>query len=856
MYPSWEELEDELNPAKRALISFLDRNIPENWKIFVEPCLNGSYPDLILLNPDKGFMIYKVMESLSESVSPEMDKKQLDYYRNKIIQELVPDMAEKMDVNPKIFVVTQIGVYIHDLGGEEVRERYADYPYLAAGGYDDLDEVGLGEILPGVEYTTSKFMESEWTDELESWLKPPYHREKRTDLELTDEQKKRSKPQPGHKRLRGSAGSGKTLVVAYRAAQLAAEGHKVLVITYNRTLWYYIRSIVDKTPYNFEWSNVTFRHFHGFCRDILNELMVPMDDINDAPFIVEYSIKDRDIEKFKFDSILIDEGQDYEWDWYHLLSQFLNGRDELFFVCDKKQNVYDRELNWIDNMGDFKGKVKFRGKWPELNTVYRLPKEIAQVSNRFSEEYGLDQSVHMDFSQATLLKDSKLFQWKNIQVGNWLSDVREAYNTIRKLGVKDNSEIVILVPKNSTGIELVEFFKGMGVEVDHVFVEGKKWRNKKTFVSGNGRLRISTIHKFKGWEAKNVIMLVPTDWAGDENLDSIVYTAMTRTLENLIVLNANERYWDFGREFEEDEILEEVEEDLDGYELEAWMETLPYPLASILWAGVSSFNYEHKVKYLLNFFEALSEFNFNLILSGFATDRIFFEREVSAYLKKENEYRDDWFEKPSFGIWNNLYYNMASILRNQLINSYKRDNCLKFFGNPKIEFLESLSNFELVMLLKEVSKHRNIWEGHGPRVSEDEYHKRYNILLNDLFKVRDILQDVYRYSFLVIPVQGTMENGEYHYTVKRYMTTRSPFRPMNLDSNAPLDNSKLYLATSSKKDHLELLPLFINVDDVCYFYNGKNEETGLARYNSYHYDREPEILVPFDRLEWVLRLVG
>ena len=39
-----------------------------------------------------------------------------------------------------------------------MRERYSAYPYLAAGGYDDLDEVGLGEILPGVEYTSSKFM--------------------------------------------------------------------------------------------------------------------------------------------------------------------------------------------------------------------------------------------------------------------------------------------------------------------------------------------------------------------------------------------------------------------------------------------------------------------------------------------------------------------------------------------------------------------------------------------------------------------------------------------------------------------------------------------------------------------------
>lgn len=104
------------------------------------------------------------------------------------------------------------------------------------------------------------------------------------------------------------------------------------------------------------------------------------------------------------------------------------------------------------------------------------------------------------------------------------------------------------------GVELVEFFTEQQVDVDHVFVvDGKRdWRNKKTFISGNGRLRISTIHKFKGWEANNVIMLIPPKWSVDENLDSIVYTAMTRTLKDLIVLNSNERYWDFGAEYEED----------------------------------------------------------------------------------------------------------------------------------------------------------------------------------------------------------------------------------------------------------------------------------------------------------------
>ncbi len=275
------ELEYELNPAKTALISFLEKNLPDKWKIFIEPYLNGSYPDLILLNPDSGIMIYKIMDTSSNS-TPEMDKKQLDYYRNKIIQELVPDMAEKMDINSKIFVVIQTGVYIHDLSGSQVRERYSDYPYLTACGYDDLEEYNLTNVVPGAEFSRSKLMERKWAGELESWLKPSYHHDKRTELKLTGEQKIRAKPQPGHRRLRGSAGSGKTLVIAYRAAQLAAEGHKVLVITYNRTLWYYIKDFVDNTPYNFDWSNITFRHFHGFCRDILNELMVPMGDIEDV----------------------------------------------------------------------------------------------------------------------------------------------------------------------------------------------------------------------------------------------------------------------------------------------------------------------------------------------------------------------------------------------------------------------------------------------------------------------------------------------------------------------------------------------------------------------------------------------
>jgi superfamily I DNA/RNA helicase len=175
--------------------------------------------------------------------------------------------------------------------------------------------------------------------------------------------------------------------------------------------------MIARSPYDFEWSNITFNHFHGFCNDILNELNVPKPHENYLENIVstvENAISDTNIDQYKFDAILIDEGQDYEWGWYNLLSQFLRERNELFFVCDKKQNIYDRELSWIDNMGDFKGKVQFKGVWPELNTVYRIPKKIGDIANKFSEEFGLEQSIEVseEYQQLTLFERPPLFEWE------------------------------------------------------------------------------------------------------------------------------------------------------------------------------------------------------------------------------------------------------------------------------------------------------------------------------------------------------------------------------------------------------------------------------------------------------------
>lgn len=130
--------------------------------------------------------------------------------------------------------------------------------------------------------------------------------------------------------------------------------------------------------------------------------------------------------------------------------------------------------------------------------------------------------------------------------------MNDGFEIIKENGTsKHGSDTVILVPDKNYGLECVNHFETTkNIKVNHVFEneEEKRYhKHKKAFWMGDSRLKISTIHSFKGWEVLNVILFIPESYYGaDDVYDKIVYTAMTRTRQNLIVINANQRYWEFG----------------------------------------------------------------------------------------------------------------------------------------------------------------------------------------------------------------------------------------------------------------------------------------------------------------------
>ncbi|MDD3033660.1 MAG: AAA family ATPase [Bacteroidales bacterium] len=599
--PSWEQIKDFKQPLTEGetyLLKFLDEVLKKDetfkdgddktkyngWLIFVQPFLNGSRPDIVIFNPNVGVQIIEVKDwnlsnysfdknsmgewnfNVSDSKGTYPIKspvKQVEYYKEKLTGQLIPQIGEEIDNNVQRYGLIKTSIYFHKARTEEAQELFkhqvTNYKYFPVFGRNSLTASNIREIVPGSYLSQSYYWKRDWNKEILFWLNPPFHSiEQNTILKLNTYQKKFAGPQKGHYRVRGVAGSGKTQVLAFRAANLASQGYRVLILSFNITLWHYIKDMVTRSPFEFCWDKFTFGHFHGFCKDILNEFgeKWPSESGDNeityreiVPNKVLEVIKKGEYEKY--DAILIDEGQDYYIEWYNMLCHFLTNRDELVVVCDKQQNIYSRDMEWLDKRRA--GVEKF-GDWIELKTIVRLPEKIARITRVFSEKFNLNQDVRVDkIERPDLFNQYEEHSvWWNIEEKDWLSKVNEGFETIReKATSKHGSDTVILLPDKNFGFECVKYFEtAKNMKVNHVFEneEEKRYhKHKKAFWMGDSRLKISTIHSFKGWEVLNIIFYIPENYfGGDDVNDKVVYTAMTRTRQNLIVINANKRYWEFG----------------------------------------------------------------------------------------------------------------------------------------------------------------------------------------------------------------------------------------------------------------------------------------------------------------------
>jgi hypothetical protein len=356
------------------------------------------------------------------------------------------------------------------------------------------------------------------------------------------------------RRVRGPAGSGKSVGVAERAVRYAAVGRRSLIVTFNVTLVAYLRTLVnERARGQADSSRVTVMNYHRFCSNVIERAGRPMVGLSKVTAAAAEAFPDCGIEPY--DAVLVDEGQDFKPDWWAFLRDVVRRPGgEALLVADHTQDIYDHSA-WIDNAMTGAG---FSGPWAEIGGSFRMPADVSPLSRSFARQYlGVDMAT--DWSAPPGGEPTNR-RWLNVRddLGSRVGDrVVELLDTYPGLAERD---LVFLCPTHDDGLRAVQRIEAAGVQVQHVFAEQdqERRRRKQRFQPNEPGVKGSTIESFKGWESPCVIVGIG-ERTSRAKLDAVArraYVGMTRVKRPssgtpiLWVVNADRRLDGFRDEFE------------------------------------------------------------------------------------------------------------------------------------------------------------------------------------------------------------------------------------------------------------------------------------------------------------------
>lgn len=579
-----------LTEGEKTLLKFLDNELPESWSLYAQPYVNDMRPDVVALNPYVGLVVFEVKDWSIGRYSFENSRlvartatecwieddplvKSRWYAENLYRQFFVCDEAElAVGFKPNNRLLFRNAVYFHKAKAQQVLTLYEDrkgkQDILL--GSDSLTKEKLKEIVPFYFMERSRIIRARQIEVLKaarSWLVPPQSalEQQRPLPELTTEQRFYAKPGQGFRRIRGVAGSGKSLVLAHRAAASNQEGRNILVLSFNITMSHVLHDLLKRARGGVDWHRVTWGHFHGWGKtQAVNagfELSELPERENDAASyeaalldafekIVDGKGLARSYEIPKYDGIYVDEAQDFEPQWLDALAAFLTPEGELVIVADHRQNLYGKD-GGKDSARSMK-RCRFSGSWAQMpRKTWRLPWRVAMALNEFAAAVSLGDEEDLNLQdyaerprQADLPVD--VIAWKPVEsTDRALDSIEEA---MAALGDPHLNDVVVLVPNHQIGAEAVRSLSPRFHQIVHVFGRDKaeSRRRKVAFWMGSGGLKMCTIHSFKGWEINNVILVWPpgTEMERVPKIQehSLFYTALSRALANIVVLNANREY--------------------------------------------------------------------------------------------------------------------------------------------------------------------------------------------------------------------------------------------------------------------------------------------------------------------------
>lgn len=572
-------------------------------ELYFMPTVGVERPDFMFMNSSNGIVIINVCKDIAK-FSEEFER--VEAIKNALFDIYIKSLKISSIINPRVYNAIKVGLYFPGtIGSEEIKnaktQHYKNLIEKFQKNNPQADNLPkdstkyLVELTPENAQHRLQTMKAQgfrysFFEEIKEIIVGRWHSYTQGDqtFTLTKRQTELLNNDSTRLRIKGVAGCGKTRLIAYKAVrEHLRTGKRVLIVTYNITLVKYIKMRINEVPKEFSTDVFDVINYHQFFWSKAKRYggkhlhLGAQDDVNFfSPFFLE--IKDNEDQ---YETIIVDEVQDFMTEWLDILRiYFLKDGGRFILLGDGEQNIFNRVLEKEEKMPRVNG---FHGRWNKISDNDRQIKRqlngrLVDLISQFAYHYAISDKPLILDSESALNLEENYIKYGYVPVD---IDQIKLYSIIVRTLHKFNFEhkdTVILAPSievlrvvdyyfRMNGISTIttfetleqyeELIKKHGVNSAYLNLDLKAVRRvaKVHFTTDTTFLKLATIQSFKGWEAKNILLLVQSEVDNirtsnkqsfviqrHENMDALLYTGLSRARMNLVILNLGHvKYHDF-----------------------------------------------------------------------------------------------------------------------------------------------------------------------------------------------------------------------------------------------------------------------------------------------------------------------
>ena len=253
--------------------------------------------------------------------------------------------------------------------------------------------------------------------------------------------------------LSGGAGTGKTLM-AIELIRRFAQTQKVLFLCFNRALARHVRyslKSLGKLP------NVTIANSYAWVNQLSRELKLPRSD-QEMEDRLEEVLGQAQKHLDKYDVIIIDEGQDFNDEWFIHIESMLHEKGKFYVFYDQQQSIFQKQSQYFldEKFQKFTLNENFRNTQSIFSCFHALAQQnnlLALGPHGSEPEFIIVKNYELQFTWIAD-KIKKLISSENIQL-------RETgvvlYDGLKETNIKNLSKVIPSITGHQhTNAEYVE----------------------------------------------------------------------------------------------------------------------------------------------------------------------------------------------------------------------------------------------------------------------------------------------------------------------------------------------------------------------------------------------------------------